>query len=240
MRAPTYLILPVIFLLLSGCAGSSDSEDIRTAGVHATINITANEDNRSEVSVRLRVGDSHSNTYLTLTNGDRLQATLNNSITEDIDIKDGTRYRGSFNSTGAGQENALYRVSFIRPNDTDAPDSTVIMPPTITGFSANPSSAFSRGSDLLTLTWNSTSQDFSLPITFSGSCITDTTLYGISSTGIYAVNPLVLSSNSTPEQTCEITITAKISNTGSIDLAYEEGGVITATRSSSLSLMSTP
>lgn len=239
MRAPAHLILPCIFLL-SACNGTSDSQDIRTSGLHATIDITASEDNRSEVSVRLRVGDRHSDTYLNLTNGDRLQATLNNSITEDIDIKDGSRYRGSFNSAGAGLENALYQVSFIRPNDTDAPNSTVIMPPSISGFSVNPSGSFSRGSDLLTLTWSSTSQEFQVPIIFSGNCINNTTLYGLSSTGIYAVNPSVLSSSSTPEQTCEITITAKISNSGSVDLAYEEGGVITATRSSSLSLMSTP
>jgi hypothetical protein len=239
MRALPHLIIPGIFLL-SSCSGTSDSEDIRTSGLHATINITASEDDRSEVSVKLRVGDSHSNTYVALTNGDRLQATLNNSVIENIDIKDGSRYRGSFYSAGAGQENASYRVSFIRPNDTDAPNSIVTMPPTISGFSATPSSSFSRGTEVLTLSWNATSQQFQVPITFSGNCITDTTLYGVSSTGIYAVNPLSLSSNSTPEQNCEITITAKVSNTGTVDSAYQEGGVITATRISSLSLMSTP
>jgi hypothetical protein len=169
-----------------------------------------------------------------------LQATLNNTISEDIDIKDGTRYRGSFNSTGAGLEDALYRVSFIRPNDTDALDSIVSMPPAISNFSANPSSSFSRGSDVLTLTWDQTAQQLTLPITFSGDCITDSTLNAISSAGIFYVNLHELKSNSTPEQNCPITIRAKLSNTGSVDLAYEEGGVITATRFSSLSLMSTP
>ncbi len=240
MRAPTIFVLLSIVGTLTGCIGSSDSEDIRTSGLYASIKVTASEDNRSEVSVRLRVGDSHSKTYLTLTGGDRLQATLNSSIIEHIDIKDGSRYRGSFNTPGAGQENASYLISFTRPNDTDAPSSTVSMPPTITGFTANPSSSFSRGTEVLTLTWNATAQNQKVSLGFSGDCITDTSLEANSSTGIYAVNPLTLSSNTTPEENCAITITAKTSNTGTVDTAYGEGGVITATRTSLLSLTSTP
>lgn len=240
MRAPTTLALLGIIISLAACKGSSDSEDVRTSGLHATIDITASEDDRSEVSVMLRVGDRHSRTFLSLTSGDQLLATLNDSISENIDIKDDSRYRGSFNSSGAGQENASYRISFIRPNDTDAPGSVVTMPPAITGFAANPSTVFSRGAEVLTLTWNATVQNRRVPIVLSGDCFTSTTVEVNSSTGIYAVNPLTLISNTTPEQNCEVRIASRVSNTGTVDIAYEEGGVITATRSSSLSLMSTP
>ncbi len=242
MRVPTALSPLSLLVLLTACDGTSDSEDVLTSGLHATINVTADANDQSEVSVKLRVGDSDSNTYLKLTSGDQLQATLNDSVAEDISIysSGNSRYYGSFDSTGAGQENASYRVSFIRQSGTSAPDSVVIMPPALTGLSANPPSSFSREHGLLTLSWNPILPNTQLPITFSGDCFYNVTKMANSATGTYALNASILDSNTTPEESCEVTITAESINTGSVDTAYGEGGVITATRTSSLSILSTP
>ncbi len=242
MRVPTTLGLLSFLILLTACDGTSESEDVHTSGVHATITVTADDDDQSEVSVRLRVGDSDSSTYLKLTGGDQLQATLNDSITEDISIysSSNSRYYGSFSSTGAGQENASYRVSFIRSNDTNAPDSVVVMPPAITSFTTDPSDPFSREDNVLTLSWNTISPNIQIPITFSGDCFYNVTKMANSATGTYALNASILDSNTTPEENCEVTITAESINTGTVDTAYGEGGVITATRTSSLQILSTP
>ena len=234
-----FYLLPVLFLL-NGCDGVSDSADIRTSGLYADINVSSQTADSSLVSVRLRVGDRHSNDYLNLTNGDRLQAILNDSFVKDINVKAGSSYQGRFNVTGAGNENTSYRVSFIRPNDTDATNSTVIMPLGLTSFSSTPVAAFSRSMDVLTLSWDATAENRIVPVTIKGDCFQNKTVNVNSSVGVFAINPMTLVSNSTPEQNCPATITANVTNTGNVDIAYGEGGVMTATRTTSFSIMSTP
>jgi hypothetical protein len=240
MQAITTFVMFFVVVSLAACSGSSDSTDIRTSGVYAKIKVSATEDDQSSVTVTLRVGDKHSNTYLSLKGGDSLQATLNDSFTENIDSKLGSSYQGIFNAVGAGQEGASYRIAFIRPNDTDAPNSTVTMPPAITGFTSSPSDSFSRSSEVLTLTWDPTAQNQLIPISFSGSCFSGVVVPVNTATGIYALNPMTLMSNPGPEESCNVTISATVTNTGIVDTAYGEGGVITATRISSTSVMSTP
>jgi len=246
MKSKTGILITTLTAIafINGCGGGSDgaadSEDIRTSGLHATIEVTSDDDNRSEISVILRVGNSSSNTFLTLTSDDTITALLNDSLSQLVDIKDGRQYRTSFNSTGAGLDTASYRISFTRPNDDDAPNSTVTMPAGLTGLTSNPATTFSRGTEVLTLSWNATATNNSIPISITGDCIENTSVTVQSSTGVFAINPTTITSDSTPEENCEVTVISEESRSGTIDPAYGEGGVISAKRITSMTLTSTP
>ncbi|HZF49871.1 MAG TPA: hypothetical protein VE093_14525, partial [Polyangiaceae bacterium] len=75
---------------LFGCSKEvTSSNNIKTPGIAALIDVTAESESLSTVHVELRVGGSSSNTFVILESGDRLAATANESTKEMSAVAEG-------------------------------------------------------------------------------------------------------------------------------------------------------
>jgi len=230
---------------LSGCSEDTDSEDIETSGIYAAMNIDVDSDTQSTIDVELRVGGSGSRTYVNLTSGDTLTATLNDSETitlskKSVALDDKISYRGTFTGTTAGTENSIIKVSFNRPSKTSAPNSNITIPAPITEFTSDVNT-FDRSQDSLVLSWDAAGNNDDLKLTYQGGCIIDGS-NTVVDTGSYTINAgtiknaLVLD----PAESCSIDFYISRATTGEIDPAYGEGGYIKIRQIRSIAVTSAP
>lgn len=242
-------IINLLFLscFLSGCSEDADSEDIRTSGIYASMDIEVTSETKSNIEVHLKVGGSGSNTYLNLTSGDTLIATLNDSMSvtlskeKDFLDNDLISYKGSFSGDSAGAENSVINIAFNRPDDDSAPNSSVTLPAPITGLSTSVSS-FDRSTDNVSLSWDSINPSNSLELEVAGDCIFDKTI-NVADNGTYTINAGTLESNNIdpdPPENCTVAFYLKRAANGTLDTAFGEGGYIRAKQIRKLQATSTP
>ena len=244
MRLLLSFIIIIALPVLSACSEDADSEDIKTSGIRAEIDVTSNSDNHAEINVAMRVGGSNSNTYIKLSGGDKLTATLNSStlknldeITDALDNKKVT-YNVTFNDTNSGANNASYKVSLERPTDTDALNSIVTVPDAATGFIADKNS-FSRSTEDLSLTWDGLNDGSNVSLSYAGDCVRSDTV-ATTDDGSYQLNSGSIVSNSASNQNCDITFSLERQASGSLDSNFGEGGYIRAFKTTSIEVSSTP
>ena len=226
---------------LTACSEDVDSENIRTAGIYAAMTIKSATENTADVEVTLKTGGSGSNTYLNLTGGDALTATLNNSASQVLskyapNPKE-ISYRTTFSANPAGVENSTYKIAFNRSaNDVSAPDSSVTIPASAADLAVS-SANFSRTKNAIGLTWSAQDATKHLDLDINGSCIQGYTTT-ILDAGTYTVNPGTLTGKSS--DTCNVTFTLSRSVNGTLDKGYGEGGYIKATVFRSVTASSAP
>lgn len=140
-------------LLLQGCS-VTESENVRTAGISADIDVTSttsDPDGQSRVKVTLRSGSGFTGTELELTGGDRLYVTVDGDRTL-LSPSSGlfsTGYEAMVSSTSTHTE---FLISFEREEDTSAPSSTVMLPEP---FEVDePAQSHYRFDDEVRLTWS--------------------------------------------------------------------------------------
>jgi len=236
-------------LLLSGCSEDVNSEDIRTSGIWAGINVTSTSVDRAEVEVALKVGGGNSNTYINLTGGDTLTASINGGSPQKLGayMPDALNpaykiYTAYFYGSDAGLANSNFTIAFDRPNDTNAPNSIVTIPATLANFTHNAgTTSVSRAADAITFNWTPGSAGTkTLTLIIDGSCITRQTITGISdAAGTYTVNaPLLNKLGDTTS--CVAIAELSINQLGTLDGAYGEGGYIKAHKIVTTSFTSIP
>ncbi len=155
-------ILVVISAVLSITACESvDSDDIRTSGLYANINVVANGDGNTRVKTRLTVGGVFSNTNLELEKGDQLVASASGGssiiMREDKELLGGVEYKATllFDT-----ENPQINVAFNRPSGISAPESYVVLPAPIVFVTPQVGQTFKR-SDNIKLSWIPVSNNMS-------------------------------------------------------------------------------
>lgn len=225
--------------LLSGCSENVDSKDIRTSGIYAAMNLSSTADNKNDIDVVLLVGGKYSNTYVDLTAGDILTATLNSSETIRLarqkESNGKVYYTGGFLGSVAGAENSIIRVSLERPSpDVSALNSTVTLPSAPSGIMADKTS-FSRSQDNITLTWNRSQSENPLTMTYEGDCIRSGGST-VPDNGLYTINAGTITDQN--EENCKVNFTFYREINGSLDIKFGEGGYIKAKQSRSYSLVS--
>lgn len=173
----TYRLLPLtIILLLSQLTACSetDSTDVGTSGVRAEIDVVAQGDGETTVTAKLNVGSGGLfSTDLELAGGDTLTATAFD-LTQPLSKVSGLFtffYRTTFSQDTDGSE---FTVSLDRPNDTSAPDSSVILP---AGFGlqmpvADPIQVVNVGEDL-EITWQPSGLSATMDVDFETTCSAD-------------------------------------------------------------------
>lgn len=232
----------VAVLGLNGCAEDAKSEDIRTSGIYAGMDVTAGAADSSKIDLYLKVGGRSSNTYLTLTNGDQLTALLNGSVsktlTKSVNGVGETHYLTTFSDASAGMASSSYVISFNRTTDEDALNSTVLMPAAVANLAID-KSTFSRSTDAVTLTWTGTDNTKQLALNIAGDCI-NTTEFSVVDLGSYVINAGTLMPSGSPSVNCVVSFKLGRTQSGTIDSAFGEGGNIRATNSRSIGANSTP
>jgi hypothetical protein len=206
-------------LLALGAAGCSkettSSKDIKTGGIAALIDVYADTDDTATVHVKLVVGGSSSNTYVTLEGGDVLKATASD-VTKELKTVDPGIYEANFSGVG---EDTEFTVVLERPDDETAEDNSGTLP---APFSLDdPPSNLSRKDDDLEVTWSPADTGDGMHLEFDGDCIFNHD-HDASDTGSYmvAANTLDSTGGDKPE-TCDITVDVSRDRAGSADPDFD-------------------
>ncbi len=198
-----------------GCAEETlSSEDIRTAGIAALIEVKAENESSSRVRVELLAGGSSSNTKVVLDNGDKLTATVDGE-TKTLTTQDTGVYTANF-STGAAD--AEFVIAFERRQDENAPNSIGTLPPP---FVIAPIDLKSRANDAVEINWDPAGSD-SIVIKVDGDCLKSVSDIKTSDTGSYTIPAGTLGTfESDADKTCDVTVQIWRNRGGSADKAFD-------------------
>jgi hypothetical protein len=234
------LLLTALFAL--GCS-VTQSEDLETSGMGASITVSADGSGVSSVSARLST-DANALNSIQLDSGDIFLATAGTQ-SEDmsmLDVLDDISYQASF----SGQDSAgtTYNVALNRRSGfVSAPSSTVTMPAPYNITTPTSSATFSRQSDDVTVTYDSSGTGD--PVTWnisSTTCSSSPSGSVANDSGSFTIakGSLVTTDAQEKNLTCQVTITLQRTRTGTIDSHYGYGGTINATQERSVTFTSTP
>ena len=240
MRSIVWLAVGSAFVAVA-CT-KVESSSIKTAGMSAHINVTADGSGKATASASLNV-DENLTDYVDLSAGDAFAATAGGK-TQGMgrnNVLNVITYTTDFNG-GLDAEDTAYTIAFTRANDTSAPASTCSMPKPYAIKMPAAGAALSRTKDDLVLTWDAVGND---PMTYdvTGSCLKAVLQQSISGdTGTLTIpkGTLVPSDPNHANDTCQGTIVLRRTRNGKLDPAYGHGGAIYAQQTRSLTISSTP
>lgn len=232
----------LVAFTISACTVESetDSENIKTSGIHAEISTVSSGDGNTGVSTRLTVGSGGVfSTNLNLTGGDTLSAT--DGVSTTVLQKDKDWYTGQifYRAILAGDTaDTQITVALTRPNDTDAPNSVVAIPYSPDIIVPSDGDTLTQGENI-TVTWDNTNStlpinlDFDFYCTLSGGKFSsfDVTKANIANTPgsiSYSIASLLGNLTLKSGESCTAKITISRQKSGTLDPNYGEGGSISA------------
>ncbi len=238
------------FLFLTGCS-ETESENVRTRGIHADIDVYATGNGNTSVSAKLTVGSGLGGTDLELTGGEQLTATANGNtqtLSKSSSLID-VEYKTTFDFDIPETE---FIVSYIREDGADAENSVVVIPFAMNILAPEDGSHISTD-DTITFRWEpyDLEDEIKLSIIFdcceTQSCNTDTyfteSKTNFNDTGEVSFTVMGLFGSQNPEDYvggCELNVALIRSRPGEIDPNYGEGGNITAKQSREITLYFEP
>ena len=237
--SPAFLraVLACSLLLLAACS-STDSGNVTSQGIGATMTVEATGDGTSDVEVHLVVGSGGLfNTDVQLENGDQLTATaggVTKVLKEDHTLLGGYSYHTTFNLDTGGTE---FVIAFNRAAETDAPDSHVTLPEAAAFTQPAANQSFNYG-DQVQIAWDGVVPGGSLTLAYTTNCPTSSgasILSGsrsISDTGSYTITTASLvgdaALNTPAGESCTSDLDLSRTNKGHLDPNFGEGGSIKA------------
>lgn len=201
-----------------GCAKETiDSQNIKTAGIAAIMDVTATSATSATVHVDLKTGGDESNTFVILSSGDRLVATAGGEEKTMQAVDDG-EYEASF-GTGAADTEVVVRLE--READDPAPNSRGTLPAPFDIASPADGDSMSRA-EAMTVTWDAGSGADSVTIEFDGDCIFVESIDVPGDSGSYSVAAGTLKpTDSKDPGTCDVTMKVSRARGGSADPAFD-------------------
>lgn len=203
---------------LLGCSKEvTSSANIKTAGIAALIDVTAENDSLSTVYAELRVGGSSSNTYVDLASGDVLKASAGDAFKEMLADDDG--YAAEFETAAV---DTRFSVAFERADGDNATENSGTMPAPFK-IGALPDTKPSRANDDFTITWDTVDTSSDMIAELSGTCIFTEKVDVVGDEGMLLIPKGSLDSTGgdMPKE-CDITVTLTRSRTGQADPAFDE------------------
>lgn len=227
-------------LLAAGCE-SVDSEDIATSGIFARLDATAEGDGQTTVSAELKVGGSTSNTYLDLSEGDSLSATVGDASSA-LSRHEGPLGLVWYDADFEGDtEDLAISLAFERATAESAPSSAVTLPAPLALTAPTSGQSFSRSADLVTIEWSGSGESDELRVSITGDCLSFTVSdEDAPDTGRFEVSAGLLVPDEDTGETCLATVTLERYRAGTVDPAYGEGGTFIATQRRTTQFTSTP
>lgn len=232
----------MILAIIVGCS-EVDSSDLKSSGFYASMHVTANGNNQTEVWVSLKTGPRIDADSIDLSEGDTLTATAN-GITKTLsrDIS----YETSFNFDEGGAE---FVISLERNEGEDMPSSRVELPQKFAILMPNVDEILNSG-ETITVTWSPSVESETIEVSYRGDCISKDSGSEIHFGRGYIINDVgthtvsvddILNVFGEHEEfnkniTCPSSISIERVNTGTIDPNYGKGGVITAKQIRSISI----
>lgn len=225
---------------LTGCA-KTDSMDLLSTGIYASISATASGDGSTDVRATLFVGDPINLNYVDLTGEDQLVAANGSTekVMTEIQLLNLVSHHANFTVDAEGAE---FQVSFERSIDRGAPNSFATLPAKFEIASPfNPN--FSRAAEF-SIAWSGIATD-DLRYSISGSCIDTVANTLPSDEGQFSLPAGTIKKrtpgmNETVPDECPMDVEIVRSRPGTLDRGYGKGGTISGAQSRKLTLMSVP
>ncbi|MGK0359637.1 MAG: hypothetical protein ACI9U2_001943 [Bradymonadia bacterium] len=219
------LVLTAALFTLPACE-FLDSGDLDTTGIWAEILVEHDGDGTVKVTTDLTSGGRLSNTWLDLTDGDRLDASLNSGDTQKLrgrDLLNRYWYTTTFDSAPV---DALVNVAFSREEKEDAPVSQVRMPLNFNLTAPTANAAFGPD-EAISIAWSNSSED-NFDIRVTGNCI-ETWSESIGDSGSFRL-PADALTRRTMDPGCEVTIALERVRGGRVDAAFDGGEIVAKQR----------
>ncbi len=229
-------------LMVGTCLGTLvacadvDSEDILTSGMFANLSVTADGSGDSEALATLRVGGAGSTTYVELSEGDDLTASAGDGegvAMEEYELLDYHGYKAVLPTDDPETE---FNISLTRTVDEGAPNSTISIPAPF-DIEDVPDS-LDRSLDL-PLNWSEVDPSLTLTVATSGTCV-EAYSDEIDNPEDGTVDvPALVPLEGEEDTSCEVTVTLRLRETGTIDSGYG-GGEAFGYQVRSVTFLSTP
>jgi hypothetical protein len=199
---------------LAGCGATTSSTNIRTAGLVALVDITAERPDQTVVSADMVVGGRNSNTHVVLEGGDQLVASCQGEQREMSSVGNGS-YAARF-ARSAGE----FVVALMRGQDAAAPRSVGSLPLPFEITSAFGDNPYSRANDALTITWAPGGTDAEVSIELEGDCIHSAELQPGGDLGTYSIEPGKITAwKSQEKESCNVAVRVVQTRHGQADPA---------------------
>jgi hypothetical protein len=231
----------LVTTLSSAACTTLQSSDLKTSGISAHMQVTADGSGATNVSATFNV-DNNSTDYVDLTAGDTAAATvagqtrtMSRSSTFGI-----ISYETSF--TGQDADGTLYTIALNRMSDVSAPSSTCTLPKPFNITAPTANTTASRAADLL-VTYDAPGTQDTMSWQASGSCIQGIlggNVAGDSGSFTIAKNSLLPVAPSSAASTCQMQITLTRQRPGQLDTHFGGGGAILASQQRTVTFNTAP
>ena len=201
---------------LVACGATTSSTNIRTAGLVALIDITAERPDQTVVSADMVVGGRNSNTHVVLEGGDQLVASCEGDQREMSTVGNGS-YAARF-----PRSDGEFVVALVRGRDQDAaaPRSAGSLPVPFEISSAFGDTPVSRANDALTITWTPGGTDADVSIELEGDCIHSAELQPGGDPGTFTIEPGKITAwKSQEKDSCNVAVRVVQTKHGQADAA---------------------
>lgn len=207
----------VLSACLGGCEETVDGEYLDTEGIAIVVDVTARDDNSSEMDIEFLVGGDESNTYVDLS-ADTVTATGGDQA-RTLGADDKGRYDAEFDTGAADTE---FTVSLERSDEdkADALDSGGVLPEPFT-LSLDADGEISR-QDALTVSWDPSGTADQVKVDVDGDCTFFTFDGGEPDNGSFTFPAGEFVLGSTDDKgDCEATLTVTRTNFGTTDPVFD-------------------
>jgi hypothetical protein len=195
------LMLMAALVGTCGCSATTSSLNVRTAGLVALIDVTAERADQTVVSADMVVGGEHSNTHVVLEGGDRMYAQCSGERREMTSVGNGS-YEAKFT-----RAEGTFVIGLTREADAPAPKSIGTMPAPFEFTSSFLDVAVSRANDSLTMTWSPSSSDAQVSVELEGDCIHSQQFDVAGDSGSFTLEPGKLTAWKTQEKaSCNVAV----------------------------------
>jgi hypothetical protein len=233
--------LCTLMLLTAGASACTvtESDDILTSGMHASISATADGTGDTRISASLFLGPPSNLNFVNLVGGDELiahQGTQSKVMSEQI-ILNIVSHTATF---PVDDEGTLFEVELRREVDDGAPSSTVALPAPFTLGNVPPS--VSRNAAFGVNWTGPAGQGDRMKWTAEGPCIelASGTVAGDPGSVTMPVGTFRKQAGQNVPDMCEVKVTVTRERDGRVDPAYGKGGTSTGIQTRAVIFTSTP
>ena len=228
----------LIFLLLAGCT-TTQSDDILTSGIYASIEAQAKGDGTTDVSATLFVGNPIGLNFVELTGDDSLVAISSgeSKTMTERHVLNTVDHHAEFATDAEG---ARFEVVFDRSIDQGAPSSIAILP---AKFSITTAPQTASRAQSLMLGWSPAGLADPMSWSVHGDCIEDENVPLTLDEGTVVIPANTIKKrmgDAIAADSCAVTFTIKRSKAGMLDPHYGKGGVIAGSQLRTVSITMTP
>jgi hypothetical protein len=229
--------LALLLFAIAGCT-TSESSDILTSGIYASIEAKSIGDGKTDVSATLFVGNPIGLNYVELSGDDMLLARTA-GMTKQMRETELLNTVGHHAEFALDAEGTQFEVVFDRTIDNGAPSSIATLPAKFAIMTAPQTASRAQA---ITLTWSPAGSADIMTWTATGDCIELENARIDADNGTVTIPAATLKkrmATNVPDE-CPINIAITRARLGVLDPGYGKGGVITGSQVRSATITSTP